>query len=137
MTPPAARALRRTSLVAALASAIGASLCCIGPAAAGLLGLAGAGSFAVFHEYRPYLAIGTIALLWASVGLTYRKRSATCCATGTDSRPAPPDPLERRGRVVLWVIVGLTLAVLTLPWWFSPLRSNWREARLKHYIIIR
>ncbi len=120
MTPPAARAIRGTSLVAALVSAIGASLCCIGPPAAALLGLAGAGSFALFHEYRPYLAIGTIVLLWASIGLTYRKRSATCCATGTDSRPAPPDPLERRRRRLLWIVVALALAFLTIPWWFSP-----------------
>jgi len=120
VTPPAARALSRTSLVAALVSAIGASLCCIGPPAAALLGLAGAGSFALFHEYRPYLAIGTIALLCVSIGLTYRKRSATCCATGTDSRPATPDPRERRRRRLLWIVVALALAFLTIPWWFSP-----------------
>lgn len=120
MTPPAARALSRTSLVAALVSSIGASLCCIGPPAAGMLGLAGAGSFALFHEYRPYLAIGTIVLLWASVGLTYRTRSAACCATGTDSRPWNPDPRDRRRRRLLWIVVALTLAFLTIPWWFSP-----------------
>jgi len=62
----------------AIISAIGASICCLGPAVLAILGLSSAGLFSKFEVLRPYLiGIGVI-LLSSAFYLTYRKKEIMC-----------------------------------------------------------
>ena len=62
----------------AIISAIGASICCLGPAVLAILGLSSAGLFSKFEGLHPYL-IGIAAILLApAFYLTYRKKEIMC-----------------------------------------------------------
>jgi mercuric ion transport protein len=62
----------------AVAAAIIASLCCIGPVVVALIGVGSIGVFAAFEPLRPYLIGLTVVLLALAFYLTYRKREVIC-----------------------------------------------------------
>ena len=66
------------SSVASVITAIGASLCCIGPVVLAVIGVGGIGVFSAFEAYRPYLIGLTILILGSAFYLTYRKREVQC-----------------------------------------------------------
>jgi len=71
--------VQKTTLsVGSIATAIVASLCCIGPAAAALIGAGSLGVFSAFEEYRPYLIGLTAILLGFAFYFAYRKREVKC-----------------------------------------------------------
>lgn len=104
----------RVMLGGSLFTAITASLCCIGPLAAILLGLGSFGAAAVFESWRPYLLGATFALLAAAFYFTYRQRKAACadgsvCVT----RPAA----ARWDKIMLWLTTGLVVAFAAFPYY--------------------
>ncbi|MDZ7291542.1 MAG: mercuric transporter MerT family protein [candidate division KSB1 bacterium] len=66
------------STVGSLATAIVASLCCIGPAVLAIAGAGSLGAFAAFEKYRPYFIGLTAILLGLAFYLTYRRREVKC-----------------------------------------------------------
>ncbi len=64
--------------VGSIATAVIASLCCIGPAVLALAGAGSIGVFSAFEKYRPYFIGVTAVLLGAAFYLTYRKREVKC-----------------------------------------------------------
>ena len=66
------------STVGGVVTAIVASLCCIGPVVAALIGVGSIGAFSAFEAYRPYLIGITVAILGLAFYLTYRKREVQC-----------------------------------------------------------
>ena len=64
--------------VGSMATAILASLCCIGPAAAAVIGAGSLGVFSAFEKYRPYLIGLTAILLGLAFYFAYRKREVKC-----------------------------------------------------------
>lgn len=101
------------SLVAGVAAAVGASVCCVGPLLLLALGVSGAwiGSLTEFEPYRPYL----IGLTLVFLGMSFRKLYLVpqACAPGTLC--ADPQSL-RRQRLVFWVVCLLLLALIAVPW---------------------
>lgn len=71
---------RRSNLpiLGSLASAILASLCCLGPVVLAILGAGSAGFFSIFEGARPYLIGVTAVFLGLAFFLTYRKRKVKC-----------------------------------------------------------
>lgn len=61
-----------------IATAILASLCCLGPAAAAIIGVGSLSAFAAFEAYRPYLIGLTAILLGFAFYFAYRKREVKC-----------------------------------------------------------
>ena len=61
-----------------ISTAILASLCCLGPAAAALIGASTLGVFTAFEKYRPYLMGLTALLLGFAFYFAYRKREVKC-----------------------------------------------------------
>lgn len=61
-----------------IATAILASLCCLGPAAAAIIGVSSLGVFAAFEKYRPYLIALTAILLGCAFYFAYRKCEVKC-----------------------------------------------------------
>lgn len=112
--------LRRTGLAGSVLSAVGASICCIGPVAAALLGAGSLGALLRFAPLRPYLLAVTLALLAGAFYLTYRKKPAEVCAPDSLCATHGADRIDKLNRIVLWVVIVVVLAVLTFPTW-----SNW------------
>ncbi len=104
-------ALQKATLGGSLLAAITASLCCIGPLVAVLLGAGGFAASAVFEKWRPVFLGVTFTLLAGAWVLTYRKPKAACeegsvCAT---------KPVARWNRVVLWLATVVVLATAAFP----------------------
>lgn len=109
-----------TSLLGAgaVASAVAASLCCLGPLVLAVTGLAGGAMFHFFAPYRAPFAALTILLLGAAFYWTYRRPSANAC--GTDSSCARP-AVRRRTKIALWIsatLVFLLAAFNLVIQWF-------------------
>lgn len=111
------KALRRATLGATVASAFAASICCIGPMAAALLGFTSLGAAVRFHALRPYLAVVTLLCLAGAFYLTYRGKPAAACEPGSLCATTEPGRMERLNRVILWVVGAVSLLVLTFPTW--------------------
>ncbi|GBC76557.1 Copper chaperone CopZ [bacterium HR08] len=105
---------RETTLVASVIAAITASLCCLGPIVAAVVGLGSFGAAAVFETWRPYLLGVTFGLLGLGFYFTYRKQEVHCadrsvCAT----RPS----VGRWNKILLWLATGLVIAFATFPYY--------------------
>jgi mercuric ion transport protein len=99
----------------AVAVAVAASVCCLGPLALVTLGATGAwiGALAGLAPYRPLLIAATAGLLGAALFREYRKPKAEACAPGS----ACAVPAARRGmRAALWVVAALVVGLLALPY---------------------
>ena len=111
--------LHRAGVVAPLVSAVAASICCIGPLAAALLGMTSLGALVRFERYRPLFAGVTLLLLAGAFYVTYRPRPQAACEPGSLCATHGPDRIARLNRSVLWVVTAIALLVLTFPTWAS------------------
>lgn len=104
----------KASLIAAVAAAIGASLCCIGPLVLLALGIGGTwiSNLTALEPYRP-IFIG-ITLLF--LGMAFHKLyiAPRRCAPGDAC--AIPATL-RNQRLIFWIVSSVLLAVLTFPYY--------------------
>ncbi|NQD95410.1 mercury transporter MerT [Pseudomonas sp. CrR25] len=101
------------SLIASAVAAIGASVCCVGPLVLLALGISGTwiGSLTAMEPYRPFF----IGLTLLFLGLAFRKLylMPQVCAAGT---PCADPRMITRQRLVLWIVTGLLLSLLVVPW---------------------
>ena len=105
------KALQKASLGGSILAAITASLCCIGPLVAVLLGAGGFAASAVFERWRPVFLGITFALLALAWYLTYRKPKVACdegsaCAT---------KPISKWNKVGLWFATSVVLVTAAFP----------------------
>lgn len=101
--------------VASVLTAGLASLCCIGPLVAAVLGLGAFGGAAVFESVRPYLLAATGALLGVAFYLTYRKRPGQECADGSCAVVAP----RRSQKLFLWLAAAVVAPLAAFPYYSS------------------
>lgn len=113
------RLLTRAGLAATIISAVAASICCVGPLAAALLGMASLGALVRFENYRPLFAVVTLLLLAGAFYVTYRPRRTAACEPGSLCATHGPDRMDRLNRRVLWFVTAIALVVLTFPTWSS------------------
>jgi mercuric ion transport protein len=108
---------QRGFLIAGILSAIGASICCVGPLVLLALGVSGAwiGSLTALERYRPIFIGLTLLFLGFAFHRLYLARPA--CAPG--SACANPHALKRQ-RLVFWIVTVLVLGLMAVPW-FAPL----------------
>lgn len=111
------QALRGATLGAAVASAFAASLCCIGPMAAALLGFTSLGAAAKLHSLRPYLTAVTMLSLAVSFHLTYRGGTAAGCEPGSRCETGRAGGKKRPNRFILWIVAVVSILVLAFPSW--------------------
>ncbi|MBI3949202.1 MAG: cation transporter [Acidobacteria bacterium] len=104
------------TLGASLLAAITASLCCIGPLAATLLGLGSFGAATLFEAWRPYLLGLTFPLLAAAYYFTYRQREVAC-ADGT----CKVSSASRWNKVLLWIATVVVILFAAFPYYSGPL----------------
>ena len=83
-----------------------ASACCWLPALLAAIGLSSVGLGAKFAPYRPFFAIGALALIGIAFAVTYRRQpKEACCLT----------PTHRAQRFGLWLALVIVLASLVFP----------------------
>ncbi|MBW6503218.1 mercury transporter MerT [bacterium] len=101
-------------LVGAVAAAIGASVCCLGPLLLLAAGVGGAwiGSLTAMEKYRPIWMAATLVLLGLAFARVYRKPKEAACASGSS---CPPN-VGRGNKVLLWIVTAFVLGLLTLPY---------------------
>jgi hypothetical protein len=102
--------LRKASLGGSVVAALSASLCCIGPIAAVLMGAGGFAAAGFFGRGRPVLLSATFAFLALAWFLTYRKTKGGCAGESCATTP----PLAR-AKVVLWLATGFVLVAAVFP----------------------
>src|SRR5215469_11785196 len=104
-------------LIGGIISAVGASICCVGPLVLLTLGISGAwiGSLTALEPYRPVFIGLTLLFLAAAFHRLYLARQV--CAPG--SACTDPRTLKRR-RVLFWIVTILELGLISAPW-FAPL----------------
>lgn len=101
------------TLVAGALAAVGASVCCVGPLVLLALGISGTwiSTLTALEPLRPVF----IGLTLLFLGLTFRKLyfHPQACIPGTAC--ADPRTINRQ-RGVFWVVTGLLLTLLAVPW---------------------
>src|SRR5215831_2129993 len=104
-------------LIAGILSAIGASICCVGPLVLLALGVSGAwiGSLTALEPYRPIFIGLTLLFLALAFHRVYLVRPA--CSP--DSPCANPGVLKRQ-RLVFWIVTVPVLGLIAVPW-LAPL----------------
>lgn len=102
----------KNSLALSIFSAIGASVCCVGPLVLLLLGIGGAwiGNLQLFEPYRPFL----IALSIVFLGIAFRRLYLTPQVCAANTACANPLVLMRQ-RLIFWIIAASLLCLLALP----------------------
>lgn len=107
---------RRTALalVGATLSAPAASLCCIVPFAAALLGLAGFGVSSLMAAWRPYLLAITFSLLGAGFYLAYRPQPEQACASGAECKTSRARPWNKWA---VWMTAVLVITFSVFPYY--------------------
>jgi len=103
----------RGSLIAGGLSAIGASLCCLGPLVLLSLGIGGAwvGGLTVMEPYRFYFVGGTL----LSLAMAYRKLHRDPQQCHPDKGCADPS-VRKRQQGIFWLVAVLMLGLLATPW---------------------
>jgi mercuric ion transport protein len=103
------RARARWIAAGGILGALAASSCCILPLVLFSLGISGAwiANFTALAPYKPYFAVGTIALLGYGYYLVY-VRPKQACADGSCARPLP----NRLVKSSLWIATVLVVAAL-------------------------
>lgn len=105
------------SLIAGALTAIGASVCCVGPLVLLALGIGGTwvGSLTAMEPFRPFF----IGLTLLFLVLAFRKLylAPRVCAPGTPC--ANPVTLKRQ-RITFWIVTVLLVGLLAVPW-LAPL----------------
>lgn len=97
-----------TGGLGAAIAAVFAALCCVGPSTVALLGAGGALAAASLKPYRPYLLLGSLALIlygfWRVYGRNARSQVGAAC----------PTRLGRFTRNALWVAAIVWVAAILL-----------------------
>ena len=107
----------RGFLIAGILSAVGASICCVGPLVLLALGVSGAwiGLLTALEPYRPAF----IGLTLLFLGLAFHRLYLVHPACSPESACANPRSL-RHQRLAFWIVTILVLGLIAVPW-FAPL----------------
>lgn len=107
----------RWGLIGAIISAVGASVCCVGPLLLLGLGIGGAwiGNLTAMERYRPYWMTATLVFLGLAFFRIYRKPRKVVCTPGS----ACSSDGGRRNKLILWIVTALVLGLLALPYLIS------------------
>ena len=112
--PPAETGSNRASLFAAVAAAIGASLCCVAPLVLLALGIGGTwiSNLTALEPYRPIFIGITVVFLY----LAFRKLYIVPRKCAAGDACAIPATL-RNQRIIFWVVTVVLVALLAFPYY--------------------
>jgi mercuric ion transport protein len=105
----------RFGVAASVVTALGASLCCIGPIVAVTFGMSSLAALAKYEPLRPIFGVVTAVLLAVAFYATYKRPAA--CEPGSVCETNGPDRIQKINRMALWIGTAVALAVFTFPTW--------------------
>ncbi len=103
----------RFALTGAIIAAVTASLCCILPLIAAVIGFTGFAASAFFERWRPYLLAVTFGLLAAGFYLAYRRPREVCQVGSVCERT----PIGRWNRAALWLVAVSVVVLAAFPYY--------------------
>ena len=106
----------RLGMAASVATAFGASICCIGPIVAVMFGMTSLAALSKYEPLRPIFGAATAVLLGVAFYLTYRKPAAEC-APGSLCETQGINRMQKINRAALWIATVVALIVFTFPTW--------------------
>lgn len=106
----------RIGMAASIATAFGASVCCIGPIVAVMFGMTSLAALAKYEPLRPLFGGVTAVLLAVAFYATYR-RPATACEPGSVCATQRVDRVQKINRIALWLATAVAVIVFTFPTW--------------------
>ena len=101
----------KLALGGSVLSAITASLCCIGPLVAVIVGASGFAAAGLFAQSRPLFLTITALMLAAARYLTYRHPKADHCS----AEGCPQNPVAKWNKVILWLATAFVIAIAAFP----------------------
>lgn len=110
----------RWAMGGAVLAAFAASLCCVGPLLFVVLGLGAFSAASVFESMRPWLLGVTAVFLAVGFYRTYFKREQACAP----GEACSTKPVNRAGRVGLWIASALVLAFALSPYYIGSLAAR-------------
>ena len=105
----------KLALGASVLSAITASLCCIGPLVAVIVGASSFAAAGLFAQWRPLFLTITALMLAAAWDLTYRHPKADHCST----EACPQNPVAKWNKIILWLATAFVIAIVAFPTYSS------------------
>jgi mercuric ion transport protein len=94
-------------------ASVTASLCCILPLTAAVLGFTGFAGSQFFEHWRPYLLAVTFGLLGVGFYLAYRRPREACEVGSVCERT----PIGRWNRAALWLVAVFVVALAAFPYY--------------------
>ncbi len=101
------------ALTGAIVAAVTASLCCILPLIAAVLGFTGFAASQFFEHWRPYFLAVTFGLLAVGFYLAYRRPREACEAGSVCART----PMGRWNRAALWLVAVSVVVLAAFPYY--------------------
>jgi len=104
-------------LVGAVAAAVGASVCCLGPLLLLSAGVGGAwiGNLTAMGRYRSYWMAAVLVFLGLAFFRVYRRPKEVACAPGSTCS----SDAGRRNKIIVWIVTVLVLGLFALPYLIS------------------
>ena len=109
--------MARFGMAASIVTALGASLCCIGPIVAVMFGMTSLAALAKYEPLRPILGLVTAVLLGIAFYVTYRAPLEPACEPGSLCATHGPDRMQRINRIAVWTATAVAAVVFTFPTW--------------------
>lgn len=101
------------TFVGSIASAILASICCIGPLILAGFGIGSIGVFSSLERYRPLFITITFAFIGAAFYVSYcKKKNADACCDINEIKK------NRVKKIILWVIIALAIGLVLFPYFY-------------------
>lgn len=107
----------RFGMAASIATAFGASVCCIGPIVAVMFGMTSLAALARYEPLRPAFGAVTAALLAVAFYATYKRPAETGCEPGSVCAAPGVDRMQRLNRIAVWLATAVAVVVFTFPTW--------------------
>lgn len=107
----------RFGMAASIATAFGASVCCIGPIVAVMFGMTSLAALAKYEPLRPIFGGMTAVLLAVAFYATYRRPAEVACNPGSVCAAQRPDRIQTINRLAVWAATIVAAVVFTFPTW--------------------
>ena len=107
----------RFGMAASIATAFGASVCCIGPIVAVMFGMTSLAALAKYEPLRPIFGAVTAVLLAVAFYATYKRPAEAECEPGSVCATQGPDRMQKINRVAVWIATIVAAMVFTFPTW--------------------
>ena len=107
----------RVGMAASIATAFGASVCCIGPIVAVMFGMTSLAALAKYEPLRPVFGVVTAVLLAIAFYATYKRPAEAECEPGSLCATKEPNRMQKINRIAVWIATIVAIVVFTFPTW--------------------